>query len=573
MKKMKKIFVAASLLAFSAAAGAQTMYDAIEFSQNHYFGTARSMAMGNAVTALGGDLGSLGINPAGSAVAGYGQFVVTPGLTVSSVFSSYSPQGESDYGIAGRRTRAQMNVPNFGLSMNFDTGRRRGVKAVTFAIVSNQTASYNFASEAFGTNSLTSKIAEFADAARGIPENTMAGYNSFNTSDVSWDILAAYNGGMFGPYGRDGVYAGVTEAISDDGTYRYVPGPLSQTSVRSKLGNKNDLLLNLGLNISDRVYVGFNVGMPGARYRYSESFYEAAVNPEQFALIFGDADGESLTYFRRGSYNYQYTADIGGVYAKLGVIVRPTDGLRLGAAFQTPTALTISENWQYSAATYFDDSYYDDSVTSPVGEYSYMLRSPYRASFGAAYTFGSRGVVSVDYELADYSVMRFDSLHYDRFDTDSFEAQNWVNRYFSGVAHSVRVGGEFKLTPAFSLRAGYTLATSPERYWSDSEGNTVDADAALADYHAYFNRIKNLVTPHYYGDRTRSVSAGFGWSSAGSFFADAVVRCTQYPVSVFAPYFDYDCHDKNGVPLDVQAPRIRSERSLWNVAVTLGWRF
>ena len=68
MKTMKKILFAAAFLAMTVSSGAQSVYDAITFSQNQYYGTARSMALGNAMTALGGDLGSIGINPAGSAV-------------------------------------------------------------------------------------------------------------------------------------------------------------------------------------------------------------------------------------------------------------------------------------------------------------------------------------------------------------------------------------------------------------------------------------------------------------------------------------------------------------------------
>lgn len=80
-----------ALLSLTAvAAGAQTMYDGLTFSQNNYYGTARSIGMGNAMTAVGGDLGSIGINPAGSAVAGYSQFTITPNLTLSSMNSSYS---------------------------------------------------------------------------------------------------------------------------------------------------------------------------------------------------------------------------------------------------------------------------------------------------------------------------------------------------------------------------------------------------------------------------------------------------------------------------------------------------
>ena len=573
MKTMKRIVLAAALLAASVVAGAQNMYDAITFSQNHYFGTARSMAMGNAVTAVGGDLGSIGINPAGSAVAGYGQFAITPGLTISSVSSSFSPEGENAYGLPNKTGSTRMNLPNIGFTMNYRTGRRSGVKSLTFGILSNQTNNYNFVSDGFGSNSQTSKIAEFANAAYGYSERVLAEYNSFNNSDVPWDILTAYQGGMFGPYGWDGLYAGVTESISDDGSYHYVPGTLAQTSSLSKRGSKNDLILNLGMNISDKVYLGFNVGLPTARYRYSESFYEAAANPDQFPIVFEDGQELYTTWFNRGSYNYQYRADVDGIYAKIGVILRPVESLRIGASFQTPTALTISESWQYYASTTFDDPYYDDSETSPLGEYSYSLRTPYRASFGAAYIFGKKGLVSVDYELADYSVMRFSQVHRDRMTNDDFATQNWTNKYFAGLSHNVRAGVEFKLTPEFSLRAGYTLTTSPERYWTDSDGRTVTADDFSADFYSYFNRIKSLLTPHYYGDRTQSFSAGIGYSSPGSFFMDAAVRLTQYPATTFAPYYDYDSYDRNGNLLSVRAPRLLNERNLWNASLTFGWRF
>ena len=71
MKSLKMICVAAVLTSVYSLS-AQNMYDAINLSRNEYLGTARSMALGNAVTAVGGDLGMIGINPAGSAVASYG---------------------------------------------------------------------------------------------------------------------------------------------------------------------------------------------------------------------------------------------------------------------------------------------------------------------------------------------------------------------------------------------------------------------------------------------------------------------------------------------------------------------
>ena len=87
---MKSTFtiIATALLA-AAYANAQTAADAFLFSENNYEGTARTVAMGNAFTALGGDIGSVTFNPAGTAVAKYSQFSFTPGLT----FSSNTTQG------------------------------------------------------------------------------------------------------------------------------------------------------------------------------------------------------------------------------------------------------------------------------------------------------------------------------------------------------------------------------------------------------------------------------------------------------------------------------------------------
>ncbi len=108
---MKRTIFTALLSLTAIAAGAQTMYDGLNYSQNNYYGTARSIGMGNAMTAVGGDLGSIGINPAGSAVAGYSQFTITPNLTLSSMNSSYSayPVGGAD-NFSNERTRESHQV-------------------------------------------------------------------------------------------------------------------------------------------------------------------------------------------------------------------------------------------------------------------------------------------------------------------------------------------------------------------------------------------------------------------------------------------------------------------------------
>ena len=67
---MRKTAITLLLMAAATGAYAQSAYDALNFSENIYEGSARTVAMGNAFTALGGDLGAVTINPAGNPQGG-----------------------------------------------------------------------------------------------------------------------------------------------------------------------------------------------------------------------------------------------------------------------------------------------------------------------------------------------------------------------------------------------------------------------------------------------------------------------------------------------------------------------
>ena len=53
---MKKAIFLLAACGITLSAGGQTMYNALDFSENNYYGTARTVAMGYAFTALGGDI-------------------------------------------------------------------------------------------------------------------------------------------------------------------------------------------------------------------------------------------------------------------------------------------------------------------------------------------------------------------------------------------------------------------------------------------------------------------------------------------------------------------------------------
>ena len=347
----------------------------------------------------------------------------------------------------------------------------------------------------------------------------------------------------------------------------YIPGPLKQRSFTMSSGSKSDIIMNFGADINDKLYVGFNLGVPTLQYVYSETFSEAALDPADFPVTMGIIS----TNYDSSLYRYGYQAEMDGIYAKFGLIYVPVKGVRLGAAIKTPTLLTVRETWQLDATVNYT-SLKSTQSSSPVGEWSYDLRTPWEANFGAAFTFADKGFVSLDYEMMDYSIMKFvehtmdDSFYAD----DPYYQQNRINRLFCGVSHSLRLGAEYKIIPSVSVRAGFNLTTSPEKIYKDNLGLTVTA----SDYSNFFDDFESgryRLGDWTYSDSRRSYALGLGYSSNGSFFFDAAFRLNRFPASYRKPYADY-IYDKDGV-LDTASPVIRTDRTLCDLLFTFGWRF
>lgn len=559
---MKKIIITTILASLAVSLSAQDMYDAINFSRNTYYGTARSLAMGNAMTALGGDLGSYVINPAGSAVSDYSQFAFTPGIVTSRTSASYYSDGSSITG-SGSDSRARFFVPNVGVTLVMDTGNDYGVKNVSFGFQVSGTNNFQRYVNAAGPNSSTSFLGSLAAAASGM-----------SPEDFGRSLDAGYWANQFGHFGRGENYAGSNQVIDPYESYCYVPGTINQRAVYNTYGNKTDILFNFGVNINDVLFLGANIGMPTLRYNRYECFYESSADPTQFPVHFVESETSMVTTnYLSSSNEYKYSSSASGIYAKIGVIWLPVDGVRIGAAFRTPTSMTISEDWQYLASSEYADSRFNSNAHSSLGEYSYNLRTPYSANVGAAFTFGPMGLVSIDYELEDFSSMRFRSRNVDDSSSSEWFGVNETNRLFCGLAHNLRLGGELRVLPQFALRAGYDFITSPERYYQDVSGVRITAE----DYLDGNGRPRpiSLGDARYFQDFTHAFSFGVGYSSDGSFYADLAVRMTSLPSKDYYPYQygAYNALDKNGNLLNVSDPYILIKNNLWDVALTLGWRF
>lgn len=542
MKRLIFLVLGASV---TLTASAQSWQDALYFSENNYLGTARGVGMGNALTAIGGDPGSLTFNPAGAAVAGYSQITVTPGFSLSSTLASgVVPPGASQavgFGNPVRTSYMRMKLPNAGVTLNLETGRRSGIKRVTIGFVANATGDYTGRLNASGVNIDNSYAAALATSAGGYTEAQL-GTSSWWDEGPRWVDMVGYRSGMFnGIPGSEKKYQAVTEVRNSSGDIR-LAGPLNQRYGLQTTGYKQDMIFNLSANYEDRFYFGANLGLVTLNYAMAEYWEESPQTPSLFPEIeYTDGTGGIFNSLQmKHSYRLRGT----GVYAKAGLLWRPAGGLRLGFAIQTPTATTFDARQAYSGKVEMTGKTLPAS-TSPEDNWTYRMTQPWRLNLGAAYSFGSVAVLSADYELSDFGSIRYNGT--DGFLPSYLEEVNLDVTDALGVSHQLRVGAEVKPLPFLSVRAGYNLVTSPQKNW------------LTADW-----KVEPLTSEEKRALSKHSASLGLG-ASIGAFFVDAAVRVRFMPKEYILVY-EY-------VNEDILTPEIEVTSRCWNALLTLGWRF
>ena len=542
---MKKVicFVLGATLA--VAAGAQTWQDALLFSENNYSGTARGVGMGNALTAIGGDPGSLTFNPAGSAVASYSQFEITPGLTFS--LANVGAADGMAYMADPRKTfYGSAKLPNLGFILNMNTGRRSGLKRMSFGFVVNSTNNFTGRFNASGVNDDNSYAASLASSADGFASSVLDNEDWYYSGDPArmpaWVDMTGYRSGMFNSVaGRDGAYVALTEIIDAEGNFR-LAAPVYQEYGQQTRGSKHDILLNYAMNFSDKFYIGANLGVTVLRYALAEYWSERPENLADFPMI-QYSDGTSAQFESlRMKRNYRLEGN--GIYFKIGALWRPVAGLRIGAAIQTPTLLNLRERYGYSGEVVLSGRY-AGSASSPEDDWIYALRTPFRANAGLAYSVGSVAVISADYEFVNYASSAFRSrTSENEYTVGSFSYVNQDIRNLLGASHQLRLGTEVKVTSGVALRAGYNLITNGER------------NATLLKH---------------------NVSVGVGFSF-GSFFLDAAVRYRTSPKGYVIPYNYYYAPNPNQfydkvVDDSILTPEVKVQSAMLDALVTVGWRF
>lgn len=494
---MKKIFLTAIAFGACVAAMAQSATEAYTLSPNDLRGTARFMSMGGAFTALGGDLSAITLNPASLGVYRSSEI----GATLDISINSYKTDAykENKTGVACNNF-GYVGVVNLGGTM----------RTFAWGASYNRTASFDRITHGYTpstSTSLSNYIAAFTNGTyAGDMEFEQGKYNPYSDSDIDWLSILGYSAYMINPINSaEDAYAGL-----------YQNGTRGDADIYTReRGYIDEYNLSFGGNVEDVVMWGLNVGITDLSYRrettYSESMENAYVPNYTGHMVTGNAGFEIYT---------PQSITGNGWNLNFGVIVKPINELRLGFSIKTPTWWNLSHGY-YGDVTYYN--YYDPSLPevkdqNPLHGSDYTddagfdsrLRSPWKLNFGIAGVLGSSAIISLDYEHMAYPSMnvKYQAGYYG----DSFVEDDNVNAdikaYYQG-ANSLRIGAEYRVTPQFSIRAGYA--------W---QGSSVKEEAELGDLQIY---TSGTDASYIFRKDTNQVSLGCGYRYKGWYIDAAYV--------------------------------------------------
>jgi hypothetical protein len=511
--------------------------DAYTLSNTELSGTARSMAMGGAFGALGGDISVLSTNPAGLGI--YRSSEISGTLDLSTVSTSTNWSGRKN-----DLNRSGFTLDNFGFQLYFPTSAESGILNWNLGFSFNRLKNFNrkYRMESSGQKFSLADYA--ASKASYINEQDLQyvkdEYDPYYNANLSgqWLSVLGYEAGMFGNItGNDkNVYHSAFGRWN--GNNWDISGPNSTMLSVTESGSIDEYNIGLGTNILNKVFLGASLSFTEINYRmtskYDEQFNNTPKNDDLYLDNWLNTEG-------------------GAVSVNVGAIVN-LELLRLGVAYNSPRYYNMTDYYNAEAGSYIN-GYSEPSAKSntPNDSYSeYSFRSPGKWTFSAALLFGQYALLSADYELTNYNKMRFS----DRDGDDYGYTMNKDIQADLSSSNTLRLGAEVKVTPRLAIRAGYATQASPMK--DDLVKNNVEVSPSGTITH--FTTSSNAV--NYY-------TAGLGYRFTPNIFMDFAYILRKYSGKAYAYsstyYKDYD--------FDVISTPASLTSSSTRLVLTVGYKF
>lgn len=532
-----------------------TPADFASLSQSHAFGTARSMGMGGAFVSLGADMSSMSLNPAGLGMYRRNEISLTPLVPVSHAETGGVPSWQGN-------NRAQFAFANIGAALNVLESSTSALTSLTVGFGVNRIADFNtrysFSSESVydpsAPDRLMPTIADIFGQQLGqagifptpAEDGNPNGGLGYDYDPAFWPAILGYNGYMLN-----------VDGTGDDRLW--VPGYIGRNvSVIHSVdvlgsGSINEFTLSVGGNINNIVYFGASLGIQSVHKKVGVTYQEEYryYNPDGSMGVPVDGQGYELISQLDYSSLYQRTViDGSGVNFKVGVTVRPVAGLRLGAAFHTPTYYSLDYSYRADIETYGHNRETDKGLLArdrtPVqrdeGADNWEFSSPARLMFGASYTFGNFAIVSLDYERDWYNGIRAKNLPDIGFSTDAYK---YAFKHGFRATNTVRAGIEVKPLPMLAVRlgGGYT-------------------GSMLRDRAQYINGPVGYETYYF--------SAGLGFNLSRSTVLDLAYQNVSQKQTAYELFFS---RDTDTGKMFTNSGLYDTKLTRHYIALTLGFRF
>ena len=542
---MKKKVLAMLLCGLPLLINAQDAFDVLQMSQTELRGTSRFQSMAGAFGALGGDLSTLTQNPAGIGVYRSSDLGVTLSLDFNSTKAGVNKLNETKFnvnnvGYVGAIRLNSESVPN--LNFGFTYNRIQSFNRHYVGGVANiPTSMSNFVADEFVN------VPGYTDGDLYWDED----YNPYFDGYAPWAAVTMFdmttqNGGYVGIINSNGDYM---QGLFGDGTAADAYYSVDES------GHADEYNIAFGGNIANKLYFGLDFGILDLDFKSTQTYEEEMDNPYIMADdidLFESPIVNDNTYAKWALTNYLHSEGT-GVNFKFGLIWKPVQALRIGAAFHTPTYYDMRDTYLVSAKlhAYQDDELlYRASKSSNDGyNYSgtYTIKTPWHFMGSVAGVIGTNGILSLDYEYVANETMRIG----DDRNNDYPDVTDNVKAYFK-PSHIIRVGGEYRVTPSFSLRAGYSYKTT-------------QVEKGVDEYE--YNIATVGTNPAYqYDNAVHNITAGIGYRYQ-KFYADLayVHKMRKSVYNAFSPINDNYGYEPN-VSADVTDHNNR-------ISLTLGMRF
>ncbi len=508
---LKYALTGVAIVAASQVSYAQYSGDAFRFSQAQNGTTSRIKAIGGASTAVGGDLSSISTNPAGIGFFTKSELSITPEFNNANVQSNYFGQNTD-------ASKNQVNLNNASVVFYNRLSTARGRDKTKGWLSFNLGASYNRTNNFYQTQNYAGRNTSSSIANYYAQEGNKEFSQYTNGFDPTYNTLQAwaYNQYLTNPNNNG---TGLVSSIN-------VPTNQSRSTVTT--GGQSELSLAGGANYSNKLYIGFGIGITSLRYNSTSTFNETGTG--NFQLTQNSPVTTTAAY---NSVFYQDQATIGtGFNAKIGFIYKPVEAVRIGATFTTPTWTTITDSYVEGLQTGSTAFGTKSAGTNPGdADLTYNLRTPLKASGGVAVFVGKYGFITGDIEYVDYKGMHLSGDF--NFSDDNHDLSTL---YRSTV--NARIGAEAKLDDFF-IRGGFNYQENPY----------------VSNYNTGFN----------VGSPVKTTSAGIGYRF-GKYYIDATYQYVQHNLTIYP----YELEPAYGT---VASPTIALKNSYNNAFLTLGLRF